>query len=53
MNEVQISSEQSLCLSCGLCCSGAIFMRVSLDTADNLAAIQAAGIEIRQKEESH
>lgn len=50
MNSSQISSEQSLCLSCGLCCSGAIFMRVSLEAVDNIPALQAAGIEIRQKE---
>lgn len=51
-NDVQISPEQSLCLSCGLCCNGSIFMRVSLDAMDNVAALQAAGVEIRQKKKA-
>jgi Fe-S-cluster containining protein len=49
MNDAQPSPEQSLCLSCGLCCNGTIFMRVPLKATDKIAPLQAAGIEIRQK----
>ncbi len=36
----------SLCLSCGICCDGALFGCVPIGNADNLAAMEAAAIEV-------
>jgi len=41
-----LASEQALCRSCGFCCDGTMFADVPLDDADQLAPLQARGIEI-------
>jgi uncharacterized protein len=40
------SPSQSLCLRCGLCCSGPIFSSVQLEPEDEVAPLMAAGINI-------
>lgn len=40
------TDESSLCLSCGLCCSGAIFGRVPVERYDDVAPLSAAGITL-------
>lgn len=42
-----------LCLSCGLCCSGAVFARVPLETTDSLTPLQAGGIPVQRNEKRH
>jgi Fe-S-cluster containining protein len=44
------SNAQSLCRSCGLCCDSTLFRKVRLNTSDNLALLQTAGISIRNDE---
>jgi hypothetical protein len=41
-----VSSSQSLCLQCGLCCDGTIFSTVQLKPHDELAPLKAAGANI-------
>jgi hypothetical protein len=45
-------SPQALCRSCGLCCDGTLFTRVSLKPPDLLPPLQAAGIRILDGDES-
>ncbi|HEY4166547.1 MAG TPA: YkgJ family cysteine cluster protein [Reyranella sp.] len=40
------TDESSLCLSCGLCCSGAIFGRVPVEQDDDVAWLDAAGVAL-------
>jgi hypothetical protein len=40
------SSSQSLCLTCGLCCDGAIFSCVKLKPDDEITPLKAVGINI-------
>jgi hypothetical protein len=40
------TDESSLCLSCGLCCSGAIFGRVPVGQDDDVAWLDAAGVTL-------
>lgn len=46
----EITTQQSLCLSCGLCCDGTLFGKVPLKPSDILPPLEAAGIEIQSKE---
>jgi hypothetical protein len=48
-NEKEITPEQSLCLSCGLCCDGTIFGRVVLKDNDSLNALQSGLVQIESK----
>jgi hypothetical protein len=41
-----VSSSQSLCLACGICCEGAIFRGVPLSPEDEISPLTAAGINI-------
>lgn len=43
------TEQQSLCLSCGLCCDGTIFGRVQLKEGDQPIPLQAGGIQILKK----
>lgn len=45
----EVTIEQSLCLSCGLCCDGTLFGKVPLKSDDDLLPLQKAGIEILTK----
>ena len=39
-----VSSSQSLCLTCGLCCDGTLFSSVRLKPDDEVAPLRAVGI---------
>lgn len=41
----------SICLSCGLCCSGALFRFVALAASDNTAVLEAAGVVLTTKDD--
>lgn len=43
--------SDSICLSCGLCCSGALFRFVGLAPSDNTAALEAAGVRLTTKDD--
>lgn len=45
MSEPSLSDLSSLCLACGLCCSGTVFTHVTLD-ADDRVKLQQAGKEL-------
>jgi uncharacterized protein len=45
-NEGVVSSSQSLCLTCGLCCDGTLFYGVLLKSDDDVTPLKAAGINI-------
>ena len=46
-------NEQSLCLSCGLCCDGTLFAIVPLREEDSATALQARGIALQKKEDNY
>lgn len=48
-SERDVIIEQSLCLSCGICCDGTIFGKVPLQPEDELPPLQSAGIAIETK----
>ncbi len=41
------STDENLCLSCGLCCNGVIFADVKLERGEDAARFQAFGLPIR------
>jgi hypothetical protein len=41
-----VSPSQSLCLTCGLCCTGAIFSSVQMEPEDEIPPLMAASINI-------
>ena len=41
-----VSPSQSLCLTCGLCCAGAIFSSVQMEPEDEIPPLMAASINI-------
>lgn len=45
-----MSVSEKLCLSCGLCCDGALFKKVSLGATDQLDTLRAVGIEVFEEE---
>jgi hypothetical protein len=44
--ESVVSSSQSLCLTCGLCCDGTLFCGVPLEPNDDITPLKAVGINI-------
>ena len=46
----KVNYQQSLCLSCGLCCDGTLFGKVTVKPDDILPPLEAAGIQIQRKE---
>ena len=38
--------QQTLCLSCGICCEGTLFSHAKLETADTLLPLRAIGIAV-------
>jgi hypothetical protein len=45
-DESVVSSSQSLCLTCGLCCDGTFLSGVPLNPDDDITALKAVGIDI-------
>ena len=48
-----VSSSQSLCLTCGLCCDGTLFSSVRLKQDDKVAPLKAVDIKFISNEDSN
>ena len=46
----QATVEESICLSCGLCCDGTMFTRITLALSDRTNVLEAAGVVLTTKE---
>jgi hypothetical protein len=44
--ESAVSSSQSLCLTCGLCCDGTLFCGVPVEPNDDITSLKAVGMNI-------
>jgi hypothetical protein len=45
-DDSMVSSSESLCLTCGLCCDGTLFWGVPLEPDDDVTPLKAVGINI-------
>ncbi len=45
-DESAVSSSQSLCLTCGLCCDGTLFSGMPMNPGDEVAPLKAVGINV-------
>ena len=45
------TASESICLSCGLCCDGSIFTRITLALSDRVDILEAAGVVLSKKDE--
>ena len=48
LNQMQWGLEQ-LCLTCALCCNGAIFADVKLQPGENAVTLKSAGLELKRR----